>query len=112
MIDKMKLYSEAIDSSILWKSEASLAYNTFYMKIIGYGTPATSLSYQECDDMQKPAVNSILPKTGIHWKAARAVVFGTAQHGGSDLTTSQQSSSAENSNTSGGAFDATTRQVN
>jgi hypothetical protein len=82
MIEKIKLYSEAIDSSTLWKSEASLTYNTFYMKSIGYGTPVTSLSYTECDNMQKPAVNIILPKTGIHRKAARAVVFGAVQHGG------------------------------
>jgi hypothetical protein len=52
------------------------------MKSIGYGTPATSLSYQECDNMQKPFVNSIFPKMGINRKAARAVVFGTSQHGG------------------------------
>jgi hypothetical protein len=32
--------------------------------------------------MQKPVVNSILPKMGINRKAGRAVVFGTSQHGG------------------------------
>jgi hypothetical protein len=31
--------------------------------------------------MQKPVFNSILPKIGIHRKAARAVVFMTSQHG-------------------------------
>jgi hypothetical protein len=85
MMDKIRLYSEAVDSSKLWKSEASLAYNAFYMKSIGYGTPATSLSYQECDNMQKPVVNSILPKMGINRKAVRAVVFRTSQHGGLGL---------------------------
>jgi hypothetical protein len=85
MMDKIRLYSEAVDSSKLWKSEASLAYNAFYMKSIGYGTPSTSLSFQECDNMQKPAVNSILPKMGINRKEARAVVFGTSRHGGIDL---------------------------
>jgi hypothetical protein len=44
MMDKIRLYSEAVDSRKLWKSETSLAYNAFYMKIIGYGTPATTLS--------------------------------------------------------------------
>jgi hypothetical protein len=81
MIEKIKLHSKEIDSSTLWKSEASLAYNAFYMKIMVYGKPATSLSYQECDDMHKPIVNSILPKIGINRKAARAVVFGTSQYG-------------------------------
>jgi hypothetical protein len=80
MMDNIILHSEAVDSSKLWNSEASLAYNAFYMKSIGYGTLATSLSYQECDNMQKPGINSILPKMGINRKAARAVVFGTSQH--------------------------------
>jgi hypothetical protein len=35
--------------------------------------------------MQKPIVNSILPKMGINRKSARAVVFGTSQHGGLGL---------------------------
>jgi hypothetical protein len=35
--------------------------------------------------MQKPIVNSILPKTGINKKVVRAVVFGTAHHGGLGL---------------------------
>jgi hypothetical protein len=85
IMDKIRLYSEAVDSSKLWKSEASLVYNAFYMKSIGYGTPETSLSYQECDNMQKSVVNSILPKRGINRKSARAVVFGTSQHGGPGL---------------------------
>jgi hypothetical protein len=80
MMDKIRLYSEAVDSSRLWKSEASLAYKAFYMKSIGYGTPAPYLSYQECDNMQKPVVNSILPKMGFNRKATRAEVFRTSQH--------------------------------
>jgi hypothetical protein len=47
MMDKIRLYSYAVGISKLCKSEASLAYNAFYMNSIGYGTPATSLSYQE-----------------------------------------------------------------
>jgi hypothetical protein len=85
MMYKIILYSEAVDSITLSKSESRLAYNAFYMKSIGYGTPTTSLSYQEYDDMQKPIVTSILPKIGINRKASRAVVFGTAQHGGLGL---------------------------
>jgi hypothetical protein len=45
-MDKIRLYRKAVDSSRLWKSEASLAYNAFYMKSIGYGTPTTSMTYQ------------------------------------------------------------------
>jgi hypothetical protein len=62
MIEKIKVDSEAIGSSTMWKSEASSVYNAFHMKSSGYGIPATSLSHIEYNDMQKPIVNSILPK--------------------------------------------------
>jgi hypothetical protein len=46
---------------------------------------ATTLSFQECEDIQRPVINTILPKMGINRKASRAVVFGTAQFGGIGL---------------------------
>jgi hypothetical protein len=55
------------------------------MPIISYNTLATTLSFKECDDLQKPVVNVILPKMGITSKPPRAVVFGTARYGGIGL---------------------------
>jgi hypothetical protein len=52
------------------------------MLSIAYGTPVTTLPFKECDDLQKPVVNAILPKMGITSKPPRAVVFGTARYGG------------------------------
>jgi hypothetical protein len=49
------------------------------------GSPATTLSQQECYDIQKLVFNAILPKMGISRKAHRSVVFGTAQFGGLGL---------------------------
>jgi hypothetical protein len=85
MTEKASLYDTAIQRSSVWKGESSLAYNSFYLTSTGYRTPATTLSQQECYDMQKPVVNSILPKMGISRKAHRSVVFGTAQFGGLGL---------------------------
>jgi hypothetical protein len=56
------------------------------MPSAGYGTPATTLSKKECEEIQRPVVNAILPKMGIAWTAPRSVVFGTAQYGGLGLT--------------------------
>jgi hypothetical protein len=85
MTEKSSLYATAIKRSYVWKGESDLAYNSFYLPSIGYGTPVTTLSQQECYDIQKPVVNAILPKMGIHRKAHRSVVFGTAQFGGLGL---------------------------
>jgi hypothetical protein len=43
-----------------------------------YGTPTTTLPYKECEDVQRPVVAVILPKTGIVRNATRKVVFGLA----------------------------------
>jgi hypothetical protein len=85
MTEKASLYTTAIKSSSVWKGEFGLAYNSFYLPSIGYGTPATTLSQQECYDIKQPVVNAILPKMGISRKAHRSVVFGTAQFGGLGL---------------------------
>jgi hypothetical protein len=46
--EKATLYATAITRSSVWKGESGLAYNSFYLPSIGYGTPATTLSQQEC----------------------------------------------------------------
>jgi hypothetical protein len=65
MKEKASLYATVITRSSVWKGESCLAYYSFYLPAIGYGTPATTLSQQECYDIQKPVVKAILPKMGI-----------------------------------------------
>jgi hypothetical protein len=82
MREKAESYGEAIRGSILKRGESSTAYNCYCMPSIAYGTPATTLTFKECDDIQKPVVIAILPKMGITSKAPRAVVFSTPRYGG------------------------------
>jgi hypothetical protein len=84
--EKKILYGEAIQSITMWRGESSMAYNAFYMPSMGFGTPATTLSMKDCEEIQRPVVNTILPKMGISRKAPRAVVFGTSQYRGLGLT--------------------------
>jgi hypothetical protein len=86
MIDKALLYSNAIHNSTMWRGESAVEYNSFYMPSLGYGVPATTLTKEECEDIQRPLVNAILPKMGIVRSAPRKVVFGTKQYGGLGLT--------------------------
>jgi hypothetical protein len=55
------------------------------MPSLAYGTPASSLTTKECEDIQRPVVAEILPKMGIIWNSARAVVFGPSQYCGLGL---------------------------
>jgi hypothetical protein len=85
MTEKSSLYATAIQRSSVWKGESGLAYNSFYLPSLGYGIPATTITQQECYNIQKPVVNSILPQNGISRKAHWSVVFGMAQFGGLGL---------------------------
>jgi hypothetical protein len=85
MSKKALLFGEAIVGSSLWKSESAIAYTSLYLSSLGYDMCATTISLQECEDIQRPVINAILPKMGINRKAARAVVFRTAQFGGLGL---------------------------
>jgi hypothetical protein len=85
MTEKELLYTIAIQGSSVWKGESGLATNSFYFPSIGYRTPATTLTQQECYNIQKPVVNAIFPKMGTSRKAHRSVVFGTVQFGGLGL---------------------------
>jgi hypothetical protein len=85
MKTKAKGYSESIISSSLQRGEIAMAYNTYYMSSISYGTSATSLTIKECEEIQRPVVNEILPKMGIKRNTARSMVFGKSKYGGLGL---------------------------
>jgi hypothetical protein len=92
MTKKASLYATVIQRSSVWKGESGLACNSLYLPSLGYGHPATTLTQQECYNIQKPVVNVLLPNMGIGRKAHRSVIFGTAQYGGlglEDLATYQ-----------------------
>jgi hypothetical protein len=80
------LFREAIMSSTMWRGESAMSYNAFYMPSLGYGTPVTTPTKKDCEEIQRPLVNAILPKMGITRSAPRAVVFVTAQFVGLGLT--------------------------
>jgi hypothetical protein len=82
---KAKGYSEVIIISSLQRGESAMAYNSYYMAIISYGTEATSLTIKEREEIQRPFINAILPKMGINRKTARTVVFGSSKYGGLGL---------------------------
>jgi hypothetical protein len=85
MQEKSEAYGEAISGSLLQRGEISTVYNCYYMPSIAFDTPIITLSFKECNDLQKTIVNTILPKMGITSKAPRAVVFSTARYGGIGL---------------------------
>jgi hypothetical protein len=78
---RTKEYSEAIISGTLNRGEGLLVYNSYYIGSFSYGTAATSPDIKECEEIQRPVVNAILPKMGINRNASRSVVFRTSKYG-------------------------------
>jgi hypothetical protein len=85
MKTKAKEYSEAIISSSLQRGESAIAYNSYYMTSLSYGTVAISLNIKWCEAIQRHIVNAILLKMGVNRKTTRTVVFGTSRYGGLGL---------------------------
>jgi hypothetical protein len=85
MKEKGLAYAMVIRKSTLQRGECSMAYGTYYLPSLVCGTPATTLSYKECEDVQRAVVAVILPKMGIIRNAARKVVFGSAKYCGLGL---------------------------
>jgi hypothetical protein len=78
-------YATAIIKSTLQRGECSMTYDAYYMPSLAYGTPETTLSYKECEDIQRAVVAAIIPKMGIVRNAARKVVFRSATYCGLGL---------------------------
>jgi hypothetical protein len=74
-----------IRKSTLQREECSMAYGAYYLLSLAYGTPATTFSYKECEDVKRAVIAAILPKMGFVRNAARKVLFGTAKYGGLGL---------------------------
>jgi hypothetical protein len=85
MMEKGVDYATAIINITLQRGECNMAYGAYYMPILANGTPAITLSYKECEDVQRPVVAMILPKMGIVRNSARKVVFGSAKYCGLGL---------------------------
>jgi hypothetical protein len=82
MHEKGLAYAMEIINSTLQRGECSMADGAYYLPSLANGTPATTLSYKECEDAQRAVIAAILPKMGIVRNAARKVMFGTAKYGG------------------------------
>jgi hypothetical protein len=85
MNEKGLAYAMAIRNSTLQRGECRMAYGAYYLLILEYGTPTTTLSNKECEDIQRAVIAAILPKMGIVRNAIRKVMFGTAKYGGLGL---------------------------
>jgi hypothetical protein len=59
MKEKWLAYAMPIRNSTLQRGECSMAYGAYYLPSLVYDTPTTTLSYKECEDVQRAVVAAI-----------------------------------------------------
>ena len=67
-----------------WK-DAELIYRERWLASVGYCLPITQFTCKECNAIQSPLFNAILPKLGFNRHFPRDVIFGPAKYQGKQL---------------------------
>ena len=62
--------------------DAYMIYSFGYCPAILYCSPLTYFSQSQCDAIQRPFINALLPKLRINWHIKRAIVWGPVIYGG------------------------------
>ena len=85
-----------LSNSMATPQEAFMTYSFQYLLAITYCLPITTFSKKECDKIQKPFINALLPKLRIKRHMKRAIIWGPMKYNGlniKDLYTKQLCSS-------------------
>ena len=83
--------SQLIDFALKLKNaplshyDAYVVYESRYRAMIKYPLPVTQFTKKQCHNLQRPVINSLLPKMGLNRKMPRAVIYGPMSLGGREL---------------------------
>ena len=83
--EQIKELSKKIFAAPINQWDAWLIYESRYRSIIRYPLPVTMFTRKQCDKIQKPFVNAILPKMGVNRNTPRAVIYGPKSMGGLEI---------------------------
>ena len=76
LMKKSKMWTASMQAASLTKDEAVLSYSRIYIPSLRYGLGTCFFSSKQLIQIQRPAVNTILPKMGFNRHLPRSVVYG------------------------------------
>ena len=82
---QLKEFCVSLYKSPLTQKEAYIAYQSRYKSISTYPYTVTTFTTKELAEIQKDALNLLLPKLGINWHMPRTVLFGSKELGGREI---------------------------
>ena len=77
--------SKKVFEAPLNQKDAWTIYESRYRAIIRYPLPVTQFSARQCNKIQQPFINAILPKMGINRHTPRVVIYGPISMGGLEM---------------------------
>ena len=92
LIKQSKHFAELVQTNMLTKEETRIMYQAIYIPSITYTLSNTHLTPQECNLIDIPIHQAVLPRCGFHRFMASAIRYGPYQFGGAgfkDLYTEQ-----------------------
>ena len=85
-IEQSKALAGKITSSPFNRKGTEIIYMERWISSVGYCLPITQFNNKQCDEIQRPFYNAILPKMGFNRHFPRAVIFGPKQPHGKQMT--------------------------
>ena len=85
LLNKSKTWTASMHAAPLTKDEAFLSYTRIYIPSLRYGLGTCFFQPSDLLRIQRPAINTILPKMGFNRHLPRAVVFGPRNLGAMGL---------------------------
>jgi hypothetical protein len=82
---KCQSMSTVLSQTYFNAREADLGFTTVFTPSVKYALPVTSIPQHRLQTIQKPTINSVLPRLGYNTHMPRSVVFGTKSRGGIGL---------------------------
>ena len=82
---QMKDFANRLKNAPISHYDAYIVYECRYRAMIRYPLAVTHFTPQQCDNIQKPVIDALLPKMGLNRKTPRVVVYGPMALGGLEV---------------------------
>ena len=81
-LTQSKTMAGLLDNSAATPTDAFMIYQFRYCPVVIYCTPITYISRKQCDEIQKPFINVLLPKLKLNRHTKHAIIWGPRWYGG------------------------------
>ena len=82
---QMKDFAKKLGNAPISNYDAYIVYECRYRAMIRYPLDVTHFTPNQCNTLQKPVIDALLPKIGLNRKTPRVVIYGPMSLGGMEI---------------------------